>query len=298
MKLEGTENLKLHSVNNIQTNITQINNIHNSDIDLSEKITEILIYTKKNPIFKGKPSFKNLCNYCRRYGHSIGECRQKQQDNQNKPRKYKEPNKSLYQYMKKDQNIPNKTFTVIIVLENHFQTVQNIQKINHLITLSTEADHQTKEIHVNSHKTDIVDQIVEIISIKKSIHDQAQKDQIILLIPVSIHILEIEIPMMDQEFHHTKDREIIPTIGIEATQIIEINDIKTIDHEIFQTTDQNIKDLTTTIIRVGHEITHKIGTQIITIDKEITLNHLIGIIHVIPILKTNIEAIHQNIKDK
>ena len=50
----------------------------------------------------------NWCNYCRRYGHSIAECRQKQRDNQNKPQKYKEPNKSFYQYMKKDQNLPNK----------------------------------------------------------------------------------------------------------------------------------------------------------------------------------------------
>ena len=50
----------------------------------------------------------NSLNYCRRYGHSISECRQKQQDNQNKPQKHKEPNKSFYQYMKKDQNLPNK----------------------------------------------------------------------------------------------------------------------------------------------------------------------------------------------
>ena len=34
------------------------------------------------------------------------------------------------------------------------------------------------------------------------------------------------------------------------------------------------------------------GTQIITMDKETTLNHLIGIIHAIPILITNIEELH------
>ena len=39
---------------------------------------------------------------------ALPECRQKQQENQNKPQKYKEPNKSFYQYMKKDQNLPNK----------------------------------------------------------------------------------------------------------------------------------------------------------------------------------------------
>ena len=36
------------------------------------------------------------------------ESRQKQQDNQNKPQKHREPNKTFYQYMKKDQNLPNK----------------------------------------------------------------------------------------------------------------------------------------------------------------------------------------------
>ena len=108
MKLEETKNLKLQYVNNIQTTTTQKNNIHNSDTDLILKITEILNIYEKDPNFKGKPSFKKLCNYFPRYGHSIAECRQKQQDNQNKPQKYKEPNKSFHQYMKKDQNLPNK----------------------------------------------------------------------------------------------------------------------------------------------------------------------------------------------
>ena len=102
MKLEETENLKLQYVNRIERNTTHINNIHDSDVDLTEKVTEIL------NIFEKNPNFKKWCNYCRRYGHSIAECRQKQQDNQNKPQKYKESNKSFYQYMKKDQNLPNK----------------------------------------------------------------------------------------------------------------------------------------------------------------------------------------------
>ena len=83
MKLEETENLKLQYVNRIETNTTSINNIQESDADLVEKITEILNIYEKHPNFKGKPSFKKRCNYCRRYGHSISECRQKQQDNQN-----------------------------------------------------------------------------------------------------------------------------------------------------------------------------------------------------------------------
>ena len=39
---------------------------------------------------------------------------------------------------------------------------QFIQEINHLITLILEVDHQNKEIHEFSHKTDIVDQIAKI----------------------------------------------------------------------------------------------------------------------------------------
>ena len=89
MKLEETENLKLQYVNHIETNTAHINNIQESDIDLSEKITEILNIYEKNTNYKGKPSFKKWCNYCRRYGDSISECRQKQQDNQNKPQSKK-----------------------------------------------------------------------------------------------------------------------------------------------------------------------------------------------------------------
>ena len=108
MKLEETENLKLQYVNRIETNTTHINNVQEPDTELIEKVTELLNIYERNPNFKGKPSFKKWCNYCRRYGHSISECRQKQQDSQNKPQKHKEPNKSFYQYMKKDQNLPNK----------------------------------------------------------------------------------------------------------------------------------------------------------------------------------------------
>ena len=65
IKLEETENLKLQYVN-IQITTSHINNINDSDTDLSEKITKILNIYEKNPNIKGKPSFKNWCNYCRR----------------------------------------------------------------------------------------------------------------------------------------------------------------------------------------------------------------------------------------
>ena len=42
MKPEEAENLKLQYVNNIQATTSQENIVHNSDIELSEKITEIL----------------------------------------------------------------------------------------------------------------------------------------------------------------------------------------------------------------------------------------------------------------
>ena len=58
LELEEIEKLKLKYVNRIETNTSQINNIHDSDVDLTEKITEILNIYEKNPNFKGKPSFK------------------------------------------------------------------------------------------------------------------------------------------------------------------------------------------------------------------------------------------------
>ena len=53
MKLEKKENLKLQFVNRIEINTTHINNIQDSDVDLTEKITEILNIYEKNPNFKG-----------------------------------------------------------------------------------------------------------------------------------------------------------------------------------------------------------------------------------------------------
>ena len=48
IKLIETENLNLNYVNNIQTTTSQINNLHDSNTELAEKITQILnIYGKK-----------------------------------------------------------------------------------------------------------------------------------------------------------------------------------------------------------------------------------------------------------
>ena len=88
--------------------------------------------------------------------------------------------------------------------------------------------------------------------------------------------------MIDQEIPRTIEIGIIPTKGIEATQIIEINDTKTIEHEIILTIDQIIKDLITTSIKLNHAIIHEIEIRTITIDKKTTLNH-----HIITLSRKN-----------
>ena len=106
---------------------------------------------KRTQTSKAKPSFKKWCNYCRRYGHSISECRQKQQDNQNKLKNIKNQIKSFYQYMKKDQKSTEQNSpTATTVQENHSRTIQIIQEINHHITQVIEEDHQNEENTYNS----------------------------------------------------------------------------------------------------------------------------------------------------
>ena len=296
MKLEETENLKLQYVNRIETNTTQINNIQESDTDLNEKITEIINIYERNPNFKGKPSFKKWCNYCRRYGHRIAECRKKQQDNQNKPQKHREPNKSFYQYIKKDQNLPNKKiYILIIVQENHFQTTQIIQEMNDHITPVLEIDRPNEEIHEISHKIDIADRIAKITKI--TILDRNQTQQILFLHLVSIQNQGIDtIPIIDHKTHHTKEVETIQTVEIEVILTIEIRIIQTTDQGIIHIIDRIITDQMITI-KTDHEIIHKIETQVTTIDTENIPSHHLGIITVTPILNIDTEVTHQNIKD-
>ena len=290
MKLEETENLKLQYVNRIETNTTSINNIQESDTDLVEKITEILNIYEKHPNFKGKPSFKKWCNYCRRYGHSISECRQKQQDNQNKPQKYKEPNKSFYQYMKKDQNLPNKAVYSNNSSGKPLRTIQIIQEINHHITQVIEEDRQNEEIHKIRHKIITIDQIVEITTPDLI---QTQHNLFLDLIPNQ----EIDtIQTISHETHHIIEIETIPIIEIEAIPTTETRITRTIDQGITHIIDQTITDQTI-IIKTDHEIIHKIDIQAIIIVIEIIPNHHTGIITIIIILIIAIEVVHLNIKE-
>ena len=93
------------------------------------------------------------------------------------------------------------------------------------------------------------------------------------------------------------EKEAIQTIEIEVTPTIVIIVIQLTDHGITHITDQTIKDQMT-ITKIDQEITHKTEIQVTTIDIEIFPNHLIGIIIVITTLSIDIEAIHQNTKDK
>ena len=103
--------------------------------------------------------------------------------------------------------------------------------------------------------------------------------------------------MIDLETLHITEIEISLTLETETIQMIGIRNTKIIDHVIILT-DQTIKDQAITTIKTNHAIIQKTEIQIITIDKETTLNHHIEITHVIQILSKNIEVIHQNIKDK
>ena len=292
MKLEETENLKLQYVNRIETNTTHINNIQESDTDLVEKITEILIIYEKHPNFKGKPSFKKWCNYCRRYGHSISECRQKQQDNQNKPQKHKEPNKSFYQYMKKDQNLPNKNIysnsSSGKPLPNNTNYTRNQSPYNSGYRGRSPERRNTQ----NSSQNNYIDQIVKI-----TIRDQIPMQHNLFLDPVPNQIQEINaIPIINHETHHTTEIETIHIIEIEVIRTIEIRITRTIDQEITRIIDQTITDQMT-IIKTNHGTIHKIEIQVIITVIEIIPNHHIGVITIIIILNIDTEVVHQNIKD-
>ena len=189
-------------------------------------------------------------------------------------------------------------YTVTIALENHFQINKTILEISHHTTLIIEVDHLNREILEIFHKIDIVDQIVE-----TTTHDQTQtrcnnNHQI---------TNQIETEAIQTINHETRliiEIDTIQIIEIEITRTIEIEAIpttviiiQTIDHETTHTTDQTITDQIT-INTIDRETIHKIEILVIIIDTEIIHNHHIETIIIITIPNIDIEAIHQNIKDK
>ena len=104
--------------------------------------------------------------------------------------------------------------------------------------------------------------------------------------------------MIDLETLHIKEIELIPTIGIETIQMIEIIITKIIDHAINLTTDQTIKNQNKITINKDHATIQRTEIQVITTDKETTLNHHIGKTQVIKIHNKIKEVVHLNIKGK
>ena len=100
--------------------------------------------------------------------------------------------------------------------------------------------------------------------------------------------------MIDLETPHTI-KKYIQTIGIETIQMIEIIDIKIINHVIILTTGHTIKDQNVITI-IDHATIHRTEVQFITTDKETTVNRHIGITHFIKIHNKIIEKIHLYIK--
>ena len=187
-------------------------------------------------------------------------------------------------------------YIVITALVNYSQIFQITQESNHPITLIIEKDHQKKEIHEISHKTDIVDQIAKITSIETTIHDQIQTEEK-FVIPVPFQILRIDtIQTIDHVIHHTIEIETTRITEIEVIQITKTNVTKTTDQETIPITDVIIKE-TKTITIIGQKTTHKIGIPTITIE-EIILNPLLETTIVTLIPNTNIEVTHRNISDK
>ena len=183
-----------------------------------------------------------------------------------------------------------KIYIVKTALVNHSQIIQITQETNRPITLIIEVDHQNKEIYKNSHKTDIVDQIAKITSIETTIHDQIQTEENCLILGIDT------IQTIDHVIHHAIGIETTQITEIEVIQITETNVIKTIDQETIPITDLIIKE-TITITIIGHETTQKIGIPTTTTE-EIILNPLFETTIVTPIPNTNIEVTHQNISDK
>ena len=176
---------------------------------------------------------------------------------------------------KKTKIYQTKKYIVTTALVNHFQINQIIEETNHPIILVIEIDHQNKENYENSHKIDIVDQIVKIISMEITIHNQIQTEQN-CLISVPIQILGIDtIQTIDHETHHTIETETIQTKEIGVIPIIEINVTKTVDQEIIHTADSIINEQITTTTIIDHEKVHKIRMQTMTINKGIIFNLLI-----------------------
>ena len=229
----------------------------------------------------------------------MANCRQKQQDNQNKPQKYRESKKSFHQYMKKDQNLPDENINSNNSSRKPLPNNSNYSRqhspynpnyrgrspnqrnsrkfspIRYIRSSSRNNQNRNNYSKSNSNRPEF--------SFKASSHSNFRNRCF----------------SIDRSRNSSYSRKkIIPTIGIGTIQVIEVIDIKTIDHAIILTTDQTIKDQNIITIKIDHAIIRRTEIQVITTDKKTTLNHHIGITHVIKIHNKIIEVAHLNIKGK
>ena len=293
MKLEETENLKLQYVNRIETNTTHINNLQESDTDLVEKITEILNIYEKHPNFKSKPSFKNgliIADDTDTVFPNVDK--NNKITKQNKPQKHKEPNKSFYQYMKKDQNLPNKKIysnnSSGKPLPNNTNYTRNQSPYNSSYRGRSPERRNTQNSSQNNYNRSN--------SRNNYSRSNSNATQFVSRSSSQSNPRNKTIPIINHETHHTTEIESIHIIEIEVIRTIEIRITRTIDQEITHIIDQTITDQMT-IIKTDHGIIHKIEIQVIIIKMKIIPSHHIGIITIIIILNIDTEIVHQNIKD-
>ena len=258
-----------------------------------KKSLKYSIFTKRTQTLKGKPSFqKNGVIIADDTDIVFPNVDKNSKTITNKPQKYKEPNKSFHQYMKKDQNLPNKTgLQQQQFRENHSRTIQNYTRNQSPYNSSYRGrSPETKKHAIIHHKITTIDQIVKITTPD---HIQIHNDLFLDLI-LNQEITTIQ--TTNHEIHHTIGIETTPIIEIEVIQTTETRITRTIDQGITHIIDRTITDQTT-IIKIDREIIHKIDTQVIIIVIEIIPNHHTGIIITIIILIIATEVVHLNIKD-
>ena len=110
--------------------------------------------------------------------------------------------------IKKTKVYETKTFTERIVQEKHFLTHLMSLENNHPTDMTIVEDLQIKEVHVVSHKVDIVDQTVKTTNIEIIIQDQTQTETITQIITgiVQTQIPDIDIFLKDRSRNSSNNR--------------------------------------------------------------------------------------------
>ena len=261
-----------------------------------QKTTEILNTYEKNPNFKGKPSFKKWFIIVEETDIALPNVDKKQQDNQKKPQKYKEPNKSFYQYKKKDQNLPNKNIhsnnSSGKPLPNNSNYSRNQSPYNSNNRGRSPEQRNSQDFSQNRYS-------------RSNSQNNQYRNNYSISNSNRTELFDTSSPSNSRNRHYSNDR--LRNSSYNRNRNCSNNRIRsysnnrnqlnrTIDQETIPTTDLIIKETITITIK-GHETSHKIGIPFITIEETI-LNPLIETTIVTLIPNTNIEVTHRNISDK